>query len=83
MMQILKEGKADQWGSLVLGLEKIAKKKGLTQTEISARTGIKQSAISRFFACKYVPTLHTYTTIANAVGANIIIVEDDGEEKLV
>ena len=66
------EQQADErWKSLVLSMRKAAE--GITQEEISIKTGFKQANISRIFNLKYCPTLRTFSEIAEAIGANISV----------
>jgi len=47
----------------------LRKQRGLTQRQLSARTGIQQSEISRMEAGTANPTLATISTLARALGA--------------
>ena len=64
---------------LVLLLKEIADQKGISQNEISERTGMLQSAVSRFFSLKFIPTLETFLQVAQAVKVNFFF--EDQEEK--
>ena len=65
-----KNNQNEQWMLLVLLLKKIAKDKGITQSQIAEQTGLIQSNISRFFSLKYKPTLDTFLQVAKAVKVN-------------
>lgn len=57
-------------------IEKMIEKRlrqGLTQKELAARTGTKQSAISRFESGEYNPTLSFLGKLANALDTKIIV----------
>ncbi len=60
----------EHWKVLVLRLKEIADNKGITQLEISERTGMLQSAVSRFFSLKFKPTLETFLQVAQALKVN-------------
>lgn len=67
--------KPQDWRKLVKDLHNISLKNEITQNRISALTGIKQSAVSSFFACRNIPTLETYIRISQAVGVDIFLTE--------
>ncbi|HZS02904.1 MAG TPA: helix-turn-helix transcriptional regulator [Chloroflexota bacterium] len=46
---------------------------GVTQRELAARTGMKQSAIARLESGKHPPRLDTLATIARALGTAFVI----------
>jgi transcriptional regulator with XRE-family HTH domain len=69
----------EHWKVLVLLLKEIADNKGITQLEISERTGMLQSAVSRFFSLKFKPTLETFLQVAQALKINFFF--EDQEEK--
>lgn len=72
------------WKVLVTFLEQIAKQKGITQAQIAEVTGMKQQSIARVFSLKFVPKLHTFLSIAQAVGVGINLTKgpDAAMEKL-
>ena len=70
------------WKVLVTFLEQIARQKGITQDQIAAITGMKQSSISRLFSLNYVPKLHTFLSIAQAVGVNFYFEDKEGTNDL-
>lgn len=58
-----------------IGYELAARRKalGLTQRDVSEITGIDQAAVSRIESGRANPTLDTLDTLAQAVGANLLI----------
>lgn len=68
-----------EWKKMVLLLKEIAESKGITQNEISNKTKLLQSNISRFFSLKYKPTLDTFLQVAKAIKVNFFF--EDQEEK--
>ncbi len=48
-------------------LEKVVIEKGITLTEISEKSGLIESNISRIFAGKFSPTLDNYLKIKRAI----------------
>lgn len=69
----------EQWMLLVLLLKEVAENKGIDQNEIAEKTGMKQSAVSRFFSLKFKPTLPTFLEIAKAIKVNFFF--EDQEDK--
>ena len=69
------------WQVLVLLLKNIAAEKGITREQISDKTGMKASSISRIFSLRYRVTLANYVSIAQAIGVNLFI--DDKDSKAV
>ena len=69
------------WQVLVLLLKNIAAEKGITREQISDKTGMKASSISRIFSLRYRVTLANYVSIAQAIGVNLFI--DDKDSKSV
>jgi len=67
----------EQWKLLVLILKEIADQKGISQVEIAEKSGIHQSHISRFFALKFPPNIHTFLNIAKAIGVNFFFEDKD------
>ena len=77
-----KEANDYHWKVLVTFLEQIARQKGITQGQIAEATGMKQSSISRLFSLNYVPKLHTFLSIAQAVGVNFFFEDKEGTSDL-
>ena len=61
----------EHWRILVQLLKVIAEEKGVTQLEISEKTGYTQSNISRVFSLRYTPRLDVFLNIAKAIGVKI------------
>jgi len=61
------------WEDLILKLKTSAKEKGITNVEISERTGIKVQNVSRFFSLKFAPSIKITTHIANAIGVKLYV----------
>ena len=74
-----KKNQNEHWKVLVLLLKEIADQKGISQNEISEKTGMLQSAVSRFFSLKFKPTLDTFLQIAQSLKVNFFF--EDQEEK--
>lgn len=72
----------EHWEVLVLLLKNIAEQKGITQGEISDKTGYLQSNISRIFSLKYCPNLDTFINVSNAIGVNFFIEDKDNSTDL-
>ena len=72
----------EHWKVLVLLLKEIADNKGITQLEISERTGMLQSAISRFFSLKFKPTLETFLQVAQALKINFFFEDQENKTDL-
>ena len=72
----------EHWKVLVLLLKKIADNKGITQLEISERTGMLQSAVSRFFSLKFKPTLETFLQVAQALKVNFFFEDQENKTDL-
>ena len=68
-----------QWKLLVLLLKEIAENKGISQTEIVEKTGMLQSAVSRFFSLKFKPTLDTFLQVAKAINVNFFFEDKDNK----
>lgn len=66
-----------QWQLLVLILKEIADSKSITQEEIANKTGMQQSAISRFFSLKFKPTLETFLNVAKAIKVNFFFEDQE------
>ncbi len=72
----------EHWKVLVLLLKEIADSKSITQLEISEKTGMLQSAISRFFSLKFKPTLDTFLQIAQALKVNFFFEDQENKTDL-
>ena len=72
----------NNWKVLVLLLKEIADNKGITQLEISERTGMLQSAVSRFFSLKFKPTLETFLQVAQALKVNFFFEDQENKTDL-
>lgn len=72
----------EHWKVLVLLLREIADNKGITQLEISERTGMLQSAVSRFFSLKFKPTLETFLQVAQALKVNFFFEDQENKTDL-
>jgi ribosome-binding protein aMBF1 (putative translation factor) len=59
---------------LAVELILLRKQRGLTQRQLSARTGIQQSEISRIEGGRANPTAATLATLARALGAEVRVV---------
>lgn len=72
-MKVEKDGFAELWESrrIIRELETVMISKEINQATISERTGLKQSAISRFFSCKNSPNIDTVIKIATALGCKL------------
>jgi len=73
---------SEHWEVLVLSLKEIANAKGISQLEISEKSGYMPTAISRFFALKYKPTMPVFLGIARAIGVNFYFEDVDGKTDL-
>jgi transcriptional regulator with XRE-family HTH domain len=64
-------------------LSDLAVEKGITQEEISLKTGFTQGNISRMFAGKYSPSLDNFIILAESVNAYFFIIDKDADDDLV
>jgi len=69
----------EQWMLLVLLLDEIRKQKGLSNLKVAELSGIAPAHTSRFFSCKFPPTLPTFLKISKAIGVNFFF--EDKESK--
>lgn len=69
-MNVTKINENEQWMLLVFLLDEIRKQKGMTNLKIAELSGIAPTHTSRFFSCKFPPTLPTFLKIAKAIGVN-------------
>ena len=72
----------EHWKVLVLLLKEIADQKGISQNEISEKTGMLQSAVSRFYSLKFKPTLETFLQVAQALKVNFFFEDQEGKTDL-
>ena len=72
----------EHWKVLVLLLREIAENKEISQIEISEKTGMLQSAVSRFFSLKFKPTLDTFLQVAQALKVNFFFEDQEGKTDL-
>lgn len=63
----------EQWKLLIFSLNEIRIKKSISCLRISELSGIAPNHVSRFFSCKYKPTLQTFLKIAKSVNINICL----------
>lgn len=61
----------DQIDDLIFELIRERKRKRITQTDLSIRTGIPQATISRLESFKSTPTLQVLITLSNALGFSL------------
>ena len=59
--------KKESWHNQVLTIKAIAAKKNLSNYEISKKTGVNQSSISRIFSLETCPNLRTFHAIRDFV----------------
>lgn len=69
----------EQWILLVLLIDEIRQQKGLSNLKVAELSGIAPAHTSRFFSCKFPPTLPTFLKIAKAIGVNFFF--EDNESK--
>lgn len=74
--------KNKDWQIFIQLLKEIAEEKGVTQQEISEKTGYSQPNISRIFSMRYTPRLDVFLAIAEAVGVNFFFEDKDGNTDL-
>ena len=58
-------------------LKTLREKRGLTQTELAGRSGVPQSEISRIERGSVHPTERTLVRLADALDADLVLVERD------
>ena len=68
-------------GSIAAEIRAAREESGLTQTELAARTGTTQSAISRLESGRVVPTLVVLERVAEATGRPITVVVGPGPKR--
>ena len=69
----------EHWIVLVLLLDEIRQQKGLSNLKVAELSGIAPAHTSRFFSCKFPPTLPTFLKIAKAIDVNFFF--EDKESK--
>lgn len=69
----------EEWKFLVLLLDEIRVQKNISNLKVSELSGIAAAHISRFFSCKFSPTLPTFLKISKAIGVNFFF--EDKESK--
>lgn len=74
-----KDGFAEVWESkrIIRELAIVKECKKISQKELSERTGLKQSQISRFFACNTTPRIDLVVKIAMALDCKISLEVDE------
>lgn len=72
----------EQWKLLVLLLKEIAENKGITQNEIAEKSEMHQSHVSRFFALKFPPNMHTFLKVAKAIKVNFFFEDQENKTDL-
>lgn len=68
IMYVKKQYEVGDWRVLVTMLKVYAKEQGITQQEISDKTGLIRSNVSRLFSLRYKPNLDVFLRIAAALG---------------
>ena len=63
----------DNWKEVVLQLKEAFDRSGMTQDELSDKTGLLQTSISRLFSMKFVPKISTLVLIADAIDYDLKI----------
>lgn len=58
-------------------LRRVMQDEGISQNELSARTGIEQGTISNYVTGKMHPQFHTADVIARAIGCSLDEFRDD------
>lgn len=68
--------------ALIKFLHETAKAKGITQDELSEKTGIQRPHISRFFAAETSPTTDTLLKIATALDVEVQLHLKDADDSV-
>ena len=63
----------DNWKEIVQQLKEAFDRSGMTQDELSDKTGLLQTSISRLFSMKFVPKISTLVLIADAIDYDLKI----------
>jgi len=79
-MNVTQINENEQWKLLVLLLDEIRVQKNLSNLKVAELSGIAPGHTSRFFSCKFPPTLPTFLKIAKAIGVNFFF--EDKESKV-
>lgn len=66
---------------LIAQLIKQREKLGLSQRQLSLKSGIKQTAIARLERCNAIPRIDTFARITNSLGLEIKLIETTNEHK--
>ena len=72
----------EQWKLLVLLLDEIRVQKNISNLKVAELSGIAPAHTSRFFSCKFPPTLPTFLKIAKAIGVNFFFEDKEGTSDL-
>ena len=65
----------DNWKEVVVQLKEAFDRSGMTQDELSDKTGLLQTSISRIFSMKFVPKISTLVLIADALNCEIKVAD--------
>ncbi|MEC4050610.1 helix-turn-helix transcriptional regulator [Flavobacterium sp. SUN046] len=76
------QNKDEQWKLLVFLLDELRRQKNLSINEISIRSGIAQSHVSRFFSCKFEPKLSSFLIFSKAIGVNFFFEDKENNTDL-
>ena len=63
----------DNWKEVVQQLKEAFDRSGMTQDELSDKTGLLQTSISRLFSMKFVPKISTLVLIADAIDCFLML----------
>ena len=69
----------EQWKLFNLIIRQIATEKGISHAEISKRTGLHPSNVTRLFTMRYSPTLQMFLKICRAVEINLFLESKDSD----
>lgn len=61
------------WKDYISVIRRTAESNGITQNDIAEKTGMQQSAVSRFFSLRSKPQLDTVLNVIKAVGMEMNI----------
>jgi len=65
----------DNWKEVVQQLKEAFDRSGMTQDELSDKTGLLQTSISRIFSMKFVPKISTLVLITDALNCEIKVTD--------
>ncbi len=68
--------KAEQEVAIAVALAKLRERRGLTQTELAKRTGIKQPQIARLESGAHFPTVTTLQKLLGVLGGKLELTAD-------